>query len=104
MVFQLTTRPKVDRIQIMSKQQFNFHSDNGHGWLEVPLKLIRELGIEDKITGYSYKDGKTAYLEEDLDAGTFGMAFEAKFGKPQIIHLRQENGESFIRNLPGFWP
>jgi ABC-type transport system substrate-binding protein len=51
-----------------------FHSDPGHGWLAVKVKLLDKLGLIDKITVFSYLRGKTAYLEEDLDAGTFMSA------------------------------
>ena len=35
-------------------KQFNFYSDSGHGWLKVPVKLLKELDIENKISEYSY--------------------------------------------------
>lgn len=58
-----------------------FHSDSGHGWLAVKVGLLEDLGIIDKISTYSYIRGKTAYLEEDMDAGVFTQAYVAKFGK-----------------------
>ena len=45
--------------------------DPGHGWLEVPLADIERLGIRGQISPYSYLKGKTAYLEEDLDAWVY---------------------------------
>ena len=82
---------------------FTFHSDAGHGWVEVPLAVLKDLGIADKITSYSYmrtctRDGVTAYLEEDCDAGTFLKAYTAKHGtKPDFTEDWTEY--SFIRNL-----
>ena len=65
----------------MKDKTYVFHTDPGHGWLAVPFKDLYALGIEDKISGYSYVKGKTAYLEEDCDAAVFINAYKAKFGK-----------------------
>jgi len=54
------------------------HSDPGHAWLAVKLSEIKMLGIETEISSYSYVKGKTAYLEEDCDAGKFINAMRAK--------------------------
>lgn len=51
--------------------KYNYHQDPGHGWIEVPLAEIKALGIEGKISHFSYRRGDVAYLEEDLDAGYF---------------------------------
>jgi hypothetical protein len=59
----------LNYIQQTNKTMYKFHEDAGHGWLEVPLAEVIESGIE--VSGYSYKRGGTAYLEEDLDAGLF---------------------------------
>jgi hypothetical protein len=50
--------------------KLKFYQDAGHGWLAAKRKLLIELGILNKITGYSYQRGQTVYLEEDCDAGT----------------------------------
>jgi hypothetical protein len=50
---------------------YKFHIDPGHGWLEVPMAELEELGIADHISSCSYRDGDTAYLEEDCDFATF---------------------------------
>lgn len=51
-----------------------FHEDPGHGWLQVPKALLKKMGIQDKITAYSYQRGPFAYLEEDCDLSTFVLA------------------------------
>jgi len=61
---------------------FTFHTDPGHGWLEVPRKMLTELGIDSEITGYSYQAAESVFLEEDGDAGTFFKAYMKKHGKP----------------------
>jgi hypothetical protein len=53
-----------------------FHSDPGHGWLEVPKALLKELEINDKISSYSYMDCTNAYLEEDCDMTLFIEALD----------------------------
>lgn len=56
---------------------FRFISDPGHGWLEVPITLIEQLGIKSRISAYSYIKGHMAYLEEDCDAVEFIRAARA---------------------------
>ena len=86
------------------KSKYNFISDDGHGWLSVPLKEIAQLGIKDTISQYSYINGKSAYLEEDSDAGKFLDARKkAGHGEPtfkEIIH----DGRSPVRNYYDFTP
>lgn len=62
----------------MMKYNFNVYADAGHAWLAVDRLLLRALGIEDKISSYSYMDGAIAYLEEDCDAGVLANALKAK--------------------------
>lgn len=50
---------------------YKFFEDAGHGWLQVPKEELKQLGIADKITGFSYTDNRFAYLEEDQDASTY---------------------------------
>lgn len=79
------------------------HTDPGHGWLEVPMELVRELLIVRRISIYSYvsEDGHTAYLEEDFDADTFLAA--AKAAGWEITHdQRYTDHDSFVRELPHF--
>ena len=46
-----------------------FHTDPGHGWLEVPVKEVRESGVP--ISECSYVKNDMAYLEEDCDATAY---------------------------------
>ena len=46
---------------------YQFISDSGHGWLKVRHSELKELGIQDEISPYSYSNGVWAYLEEDCD-------------------------------------
>lgn len=83
------------------KSSFVYYQDPGHGWIQVDTQVLQELGIDSKISKYSYISGTTAYLEEDCDAGTFMRAFEEKHGaKPELISRYSEN--IFIRDLPSY--
>jgi hypothetical protein len=77
---------------------YKFHTDAGHGWLEVSREELELLGIEHEISRYSYQAGGIVYLEEDCDANTFINAMDAKGVKPRIHYLTQEE-TSFIRSL-----
>lgn len=55
-----------------------FHEDPGHGWLQVPKPLAKQLGITGKISGYSYQDTKNVYLEEDCDFSLFYDAMKIR--------------------------
>jgi hypothetical protein len=70
---------------------FTFHTDPGHGWLEVPRKMLTELGIDGEITGYSYQAAESVFLEEDCDAGTFFKAYTKRHGKrPEFVEIYKE--------------
>tara|TARA_R100001230_G_C5669615_1_gene174527 strand:- start:321 stop:662 length:342 start_codon:yes stop_codon:yes gene_type:complete len=91
-----------DNTQNQNVNTYIFHTDPGHGWLEVPFAMVYLLGIGDKLSSYSYmkRDCQTFYLEEDCDAGRFIRAYEAKFGaKPEMVRGSYSNGQSFVRNL-----
>ena len=60
---------------ISDPNTFVFFSDYSHGWLRVPCTLIDELGIESKISSFSYKDDTHYYLEEDQDYGVFAEVY-----------------------------
>lgn len=87
---------KLDRTYIVI-------SDPGHAWAQVPMAVLEELGIKDKITPYSYISwsGKTAYLEEDVDATTLIKALEAR-GLEFKQRIRYADNGSSIRRLPWY--
>lgn len=80
----------------MSETIYQFFSDGGHGWLQVPIKDLIDLKIKDKISHYSYIKDDKAYLEEDCDAGIFVLAYRNAYGK---INIEENNcnGSSIIR-------
>ena len=82
---------------------FTFHSDSGHGWLQVETSLIRSLAVMG-ISTCSYIDGAAhliAFLEEDCDAATFINAYQD--ANPRVeIKFREKHidGDHWIRSLP----
>lgn len=81
--------------------KFDFYADPGHGWLKVPRKLLCDLGIEDKITSYSYQRGEWAYLEEDQDASTFIHAMK---GAGREYKFRERSTWSKQSKIRGYSP
>lgn len=81
-------------------RKYTFHSDSGHGWLQVPVKDVIESGIE--VSDYSYRLNDTAYLEEDSDAGKF-LNWCEKHGDFNLIVVDlYTEGRSWIRELPRY--
>ena len=86
----------------MTDKTFIFFSDIGHGWLKVPRSLLNKLGIENKISTYSYQKGDYVYLEEDADATTFIKEYKKQIGKEIQFKESVCNGESQIRNYQSY--
>ncbi|MBU2766955.1 hypothetical protein HAP94_12290, partial [Acidithiobacillus ferrivorans] len=93
-------------IDLAVGERYPFHSDAGHGWLEVPKADLKVLGIDDQITPYSYQKGDKAYLEEDKDAHLFITTLEKHAGKeltwPEISRGVDDGDHSHIRNYPRY--
>lgn len=81
---------------------FKFHTDSGHGWVEVPKSSLKELEIENEISSYSYQTKDKVYLEEDNDAGIFFKAFVKKYGKKPKNSEVDDGNVSYIRNLESY--
>jgi hypothetical protein len=80
-----------------------FHSDPGHGWLAVKVSDLKMLGIETKISSFSYVKGKTVYLEEDCDMSTFIEAAKAKGIEVKVKEGNQRD-RSPIRYFKSYSP
>lgn len=83
----------------MKTQRLTFHTDPGHGWLEVTRADLVELGILGLVSAYSYTDGPRVYLEEDCDATLYLEAAKAAGWVLNLVDKYAEN--SFVRQLPG---
>jgi len=84
------------------KVKKNFHTDPGHGWLEVKYSELKDLGIEDKISSYSYIKDDVVYLEEDCDAAVYLDAMKAKSKEVEIIELIQLDNYHEIRQYKSY--
>lgn len=94
MVDSLNGGPIMQRI-------FTIYTDPSHGWLKVPMALLAQLGIADKISHYSYMRKAHAFLEEDLDLAVFMNAYRAAAGcDPVIRESNRAHGYSRIRGYP----
>lgn len=76
-------------------QVFTKYCDPGHGWVEVPRKLVSFLRLSPSAC--SYQRGNMVYLEEDCDASAFHYAFLAKYGSAYKRESRHTNEVSEIR-------
>lgn len=85
----------------MANNNYTFFADPGHGWLRVPLSEISALGLTGKVSGYSYKQGKYGYLEEDCDADLFLKAYKAAGHTFTLTH-HHTNNDSQIRRYNRF--
>lgn len=80
---------------------FDFFSDSGHAWIKVPVNLLTELNIADKVSSYSYYRAGFGYLEEDCDLTLFFNAYLARFGQDPKLRPRYSD-RSKIRNYASF--
>ena len=79
-----------------------FHSDPGHGWLQVNRLELMDLGILDKISHYSYQYGGDVYLEEDCDYSLFMHEMRSRGKEVKITELVSKYDDSIIRSYEGF--
>ena len=84
------------------RKTFTKFEDPGHGWVKVPISVIKSLDIQDKITGFSFMTATDVYLEEDCDETLFCEAFYKKHGVYPTIKSTHTNSESRIREYPNF--
>jgi hypothetical protein len=97
----VTTPDKITYTEMDVQGSYIYHQDSGHGWLEVPVGEIRAMGLEKRITPYSYLYRDKAYLEEDLDAGTF-LDIRKLLPKPVAIQNNHMDGMCYIRDFPHY--
>lgn len=84
---------------------FDHITDGSHGWLKVPVLLVKDLGIYNWISRYSFHDdlGFTAYLEEDYDANMFLNKYQQRYDiRPMTRVLYDENIRDLLDTLRRF--
>ena len=73
---------------------YTFHTDPGHGWLEVTIGDLASVGLAIKdISPYSFRKGLRLFLEEDCDASKFFMAYKEKHGQYPKRNEVHTNGD-----------
>jgi hypothetical protein len=72
-------------------------TDPGHGWVRVKRDVLGRMGIEDRISRYSYQRGEYVYLEEDCDLTVLFKALELAGKKLELVQ-RHTNRSSKIRS------
>lgn len=76
---------------------FTFHTDPGHGWLEVAEGDLTTAGLKvSDFSEYSYRRGSRLFLEEDLDAGVFINAWKAAGHSIRLVEENMDD-EHWIR-------
>ena len=93
---------------LIAGRKYTFHSDAGHGWLEVNREDLVALDITSKITPYSYQKGDKVFLEEDCDLHTFFRAywemFSAHFTEGPLAVDVYDGDDSPIRGYASYQP
>ena len=84
---------------------YTYHTDNGHGWLEVPVADFQNAGLKmSQVRDYSYATvqgdtyERTLYLEEDCHMSLFLDAIAAKGIEFDIVE-EHHTGDAYIREL-----
>lgn len=80
---------------------YTYHQDPGHGWVEASMAELRALGIAGGISPWSYRDGETAFLEEDDDASLFLDTMRTRGTPAELTVEYRENTP--IRHYCAFW-
>lgn len=71
---------------------FDYLISPDHGWVKVNEVSLACAGLtEADISGYSFKQDRTFYLEEDCDAPKFLAAFRANYGPANLREVVLEH-------------
>ena len=81
--------------------KIDYIQDPGHGWFAADVQSLASLGLADKISRYSFRDGDLAWLEEDCDGPAYLRAL-AQSGRAYQIIETHTRGDAWIRSLPRF--
>ena len=88
---------------------FTKHNDAAHGWLEMPVSIVKELNMGfAQISEFSYynKETKLVYIEQDCDLLNVKREYEKKFNQKlldpdRVVHIDLDE-DNFIRKLPPY--
>ena len=94
-------KPHVRNAMLLTTKQW--HSDPSHSWLKVHFCELMALGIENKISRYSYRRQNWCFLEEDCDAETYLVAFQSEFGQmPKMTEAPTYDNGHPCRSYPDY--
>ena len=80
-----------------------YHTDPGHGWLQISPDMLKDVGIEHSISRYSYEGYGCIFLEEDCDMPKFFNAYYSKYGVIPSYTEENYNEDCFIRELEPYF-
>jgi len=83
------------------QRTFIYYTDPGHGWVKVPVRLLNNIGIADKITSFSYYRNGFAFLERDTDMALLVNKLRQLNIEPKFKSQHTDN-LSKIRNYRSF--
>lgn len=83
---------------ITKSLKLKVYTDPGHAWLAVPIQKYRESGIKASSCSYVNNTRSIVYLEEDIDAGKFIEAMQARGITIRQVYTHT-NKRSRIRNM-----
>ena len=82
--------------------KLTYFTDPGHGWVRVKRDVLGRMGIEDRISQYSYQRGEYVYLEEDCDLTVLSKALDLSGQKLELVE-RHTNRSSKIRSYSCYY-
>lgn len=85
-----------------TKKSYIYHTDPGHGWLEVSRSELEKLNLSDEITSFSYAKGLKVFLEEDCDMGLFLEALQKAGIEAQLTEIHLD--DTPIRGYEPYYP
>ena len=83
------------------QKTFTFYSDPAHGWVKASKALLKQLGIAELISSYSYERGADAFLEEDCDASLLVRKLQEKGIEPKFVY-KYSDRNSKIRGYESY--
>ena len=84
--------------------RLHYYEDPGHGWVKTTVKTLESLGLSDKITRFSYREGNTVYLEEDCDAPQLVRALKDKGIEVEWVEHFTNNQSRIRYKQPYYYP
>jgi hypothetical protein len=86
----------------MKNITLNYFTDPGHGWVKIKVDVLKQLGISDKISTFSYRNGDDAFLEEDCDCAVLIKELKDQGIEFKFVE-KHTNKSSKIRNYYSYY-